>query len=57
MNHLDHTLEGPQPPNFHTILEQSRMKILALGYHLVLLKSRIKKRVWHLKRMIIVFNT
>ena len=45
MKNLNNALNAPNSPIFNTILERSRTQILSIGYNVILLKSKVKKRL------------
>ena len=54
---MENTLKSPTYPIYTSMIERSRTKVLTVGYHIVVFKSKFKKRLLLLKRMIIEFNT
>ncbi len=48
---MENTLKRPEFPMTASILERGRSKILNTGYGLVVLKSKLKKRIFQLRRM------
>jgi len=56
MNYRNNTLKRPSFLTFNTLLERSQGQVLSIGYRLIIFKSKIKKRVFLLKRIFILFN-
>lgn len=54
---MENTLNRPTAPIFYNLLERSRTKVLNVGYRVVILKSKLKKRFYLLKRLLIACNT
>lgn len=54
---MENTLNRPTAPIFDKALERSRTKVLNVGYRVVVLKSKLKKRFFLLKRLLIPRNT
>lgn len=50
---MENTLKRTFTPVLYNALERSRTKMLHLGYHVVLQKSKLKKRFVLLKHLIV----
>lgn len=54
---MENTLKRPTYPIFYATLERSRIKVLSVGYHFVVFKSKLKKRAVALKRLLYLYNS
>ncbi len=55
MKNLNNTLHVSNYAISYSLLERSQIQILALGYHVVMFKSKLKKRLKILVR-VLLFN-
>lgn len=56
MQYLNTTIKRQIHPSFNTLLERSQSHVLAIGYRIVMYKSKFKKRLFILRRILTLFN-
>lgn len=54
--YLENTIKRPIYPNLNVYIARFQSEILAIGYRFVMYKSKIKKRIYILRRMLTLFN-
>lgn len=53
---MENTLKNPAYPMAQTFMERGRSKILSAGYNLIVLKSKLRKRIFLFRQLVKIYT-